>query len=88
MSTSKNETINKFNADGNRDGWWEIYYSNGQLNYKGNYINGKFDGWWESYHPNGQLCSKGNYIKGKEDGWWEEYNVEGELNKNIFYVNI
>ena len=32
MSTSKEEKkINQRNAEGNRDGWWESYHSNGQL---------------------------------------------------------
>jgi antitoxin component YwqK of YwqJK toxin-antitoxin module len=53
-------------------GYWESYWSNGQLRYKGNYINGKEDGYWEVYHSNGQLRYKGNYINGIKDGLWIE----------------
>ena len=32
------------NNKNQRHGLWETYYDNGQLRYKGNYINGKHDG--------------------------------------------
>ena len=43
-------------------GLWEWYYSNGQLGYKGNFINGKQDGLWEWYFSDGRL-------------WYKEYHV-------------
>jgi antitoxin component YwqK of YwqJK toxin-antitoxin module len=65
------------NKQGHPHGYWEFYYLNGQLCYKGNYINGKLDGYWEEYWSDGQLCYKGNYIYGKYDGgWiWNKYKV-------------
>ena len=42
------------------------YYSNGQLEYKGDYKNGKWDGPWVHYHQNGQLYEEGNYKNGKK----------------------
>jgi antitoxin component YwqK of YwqJK toxin-antitoxin module len=62
--------MNKLNDKNQRHGYWETYWSNGQLWYKGNYINGYKDGYWESYYSNGQLKSKGNYINGNEIGYW------------------
>ena len=60
MSTSKENKINQVNADGNCEGYWEQYWSNGQLHYrcKGNFINGKFDGLWKEYDENGNLSEK------------------------------
>ena len=77
--------INQYLPNGKQDGQWEFYHSNGQLWYKGNYINGNRDGQWESYHSNGQLKYKGNYIKGNEDGlWFEGYNED----KHYLQLNL
>jgi antitoxin component YwqK of YwqJK toxin-antitoxin module len=58
----KNKNITPYNEQGQPHGYWEIYQSNGQLMYKGNYVNGKEHGYWEWYHYNGQLESKEYHI--------------------------
>jgi antitoxin component YwqK of YwqJK toxin-antitoxin module len=58
------------NKKGQPHGYWECYWPNGELWYKGNYISGKPDGLWESYYSDGQLWYKGNFINGKGDGLW------------------
>jgi len=66
--------MNQINELGERDGYWEGTFTNGNISYKGNYINGEEDGYWEDYHSKGNLYYKGNFIKGKQDGyWWESY---------------
>ena len=77
--------INLFNAKGNRHGYWEDYWSNGNLMHKGNYVDGKENGYWESYWSNGNLDYKGNYVDGKEHGYWEEYWSNGNLDYKGFY---
>ncbi len=57
---SKN--ITPRNDKGEAHGYWEEYFSNGQLSYKGNYVNGNRHGYWERYWDNGQLDSKIYYI--------------------------
>ena len=58
--------INQYDSEGRRQGYWEYYYSNGNLSSKGNYINGKNDGVWEFYWNNGNLpLSKELYSDGK-----------------------
>jgi len=57
-----NKDITPINKDGKPHGYWEYYYANGNLTYKGNFINGQEDGLWEWYHSNGQLYSKEYYI--------------------------
>ena len=52
--------INKHNQ---RHGWWKQYYSNGNLAYKGNYINGIPDGCWVRYHQDGMLIYKEYHIQ-------------------------
>ena len=45
---------NQRNKDGERDGLWKSYYSNGEVYYKGNYKNGEAHGYWEDYYSNGE----------------------------------
>jgi len=71
--------INLYNEKGERHGYWEWYYSCGQLSSKGKYVNGKQDGYWEEYHSNGQLWRKDNFVNGNRDGYWEVYYPCGEL---------
>ncbi len=74
---------------GNRIGYWEVYYNNGNLNYKGNYNNdGQQIGYWEYYYSNGNLNSKGNYDNcGKIIGCWEEYYSNGSLYEITYFKN-
>jgi antitoxin component YwqK of YwqJK toxin-antitoxin module len=72
---------------GKRDGFWESYYENGQLNWKGNYKDDCLDGPWEYYYDNGQLSYKGNYIGGKEDGIFEHYKENGKFHKKEKWKN-
>ena len=48
--------------DGERHGYHEAYWSNGNLWYKGYYKDGERDGYWEHYHPNGKKVIKQFYI--------------------------
>ena len=41
--------------DGKEEGVWEMYYSNGQLNFKGAYKNGKWEGVWKRYYSDGTV---------------------------------
>jgi hypothetical protein len=79
--------INQYTPDGLKIGYWEKYYSGGELWYKGLFVNGDRDGYWEEYWYNGKLRSKGNYVNGLEDGYWEEYHDNGELLSKGKYVN-
>jgi antitoxin component YwqK of YwqJK toxin-antitoxin module len=88
MNTSeirKENLINLYNEKGEKHGYWEWYYDNGQLSYKGNYVNGKEHGYWEYYHSNGQLSYKGNFINGKQHGYWEAYYSDGDLDYKGYF---
>ena len=72
MNTSeirKENLINLYNEKGEKHGYWEDYYDNGQLAYKGNYVNGEPHGYWEVYYENGKLHYKGYYDMGKRVGY-------------------
>jgi antitoxin component YwqK of YwqJK toxin-antitoxin module len=71
--------INQYDYKGNKQGYWEEYFPNNQLNYKGSFKNGERDGIWEKYFDNGQIGFKGSYNNGDRDGIWEEYWSNGKL---------
>ena len=71
--------------DGERDGLFEKYYDNGQLDFKGNYKDGKRDRLFEYYYENGQLMSKSNYKDGKREGLYEFYYENGQIETKSNY---
>ena len=48
-----------------KNGVVEHYYDNGQLEEKGNYMNGKKEGVWKIYYDNGKLGIKETWKNGK-----------------------
>jgi len=54
--------ITPHNDKGQAHGYWERYYSNGNICYKGNYLNGDKIGYWEYYILNGELMAKEYFI--------------------------
>ena len=78
--------INQYDIDGRKQGIWYEYHDNGELFFKGNYINGEKEGHWEFYYDNGKLDCKGSYVNNLRDGIWEEYGWKnGKLiEKNLF----
>ena len=52
-----------YNEKGEAHGYWELYWENGQLLYKINYINGKQHGLWELYWIDGNLRDKRYYAR-------------------------
>ena len=63
--------MNAYNNKGEQHGPWEIYFSNGPLDWKGEYVNDLEHGLWESYWSNGNLHYKGEYRNSKRIGFWE-----------------
>ena len=55
--------MNQRNEQGQQHGYWEEYRYNGNLHYKGHYLNGKKHGYWERYYSNGQLRYKVFYAR-------------------------
>ena len=54
------------------------FFSNGQLDYKGSFKNGKKEGIWVGYYLDGQLRFKGRYKNGKRHGRWESKTKYGQ----------
>ncbi len=54
------------------------FFSNGQLDYKGSFKNGRKEGIWVGYYLDGQLRFKGRYKNGKRHGRWETKTKYGQ----------
>lgn len=78
--------MNGYNDKGEKHGPWEEYYSNGNLYYKENYINGKLHGLREYYRANEKPMYKVNYVNGKRHGLYEDYNYVGDLLRKEFFL--
>jgi antitoxin component YwqK of YwqJK toxin-antitoxin module len=74
------------NNTGQAHGLWETYYDNGQLCFKGTYINGIEHGPWITYYENGQLRYKITYILGERDGLFQWYYLHGTIREIEFYA--
>ena len=57
------------------------YYSNGQMEFSAEYINGKLDGLSKHWSESGNLISETQYKNGKLHGFWKKYYS----NQNILY---
>jgi len=80
--------INKIpkDADGKSHGLWEQYFDNGQLWFKGEFINGKIHGPWIEYFEDGSLCSKQTLDMGKRIGYFiHNYAYRKPIKR--FYAN-
>lgn len=67
------EECNQYNENGDRHGYWEEYWSSGEIMTRGCYKNGLKNGEWEQYWENGHLWKKGCYVNGIQTGHWVTY---------------
>ena len=73
--------LQNYNASNPLDGWFRLYWENGNLRYEWYFKDGKQDGESKAWWPNGNIKSKRNYKDGKFDGlrnsWYEDGQVAG-----------
>jgi len=73
--------------EGNKEGAWREYYTDGTLRSVGTYTNGKPVGNWKYYYENGKLESEGKYTKsGLLDGTWRWYFDDGSIRRIQSYI--
>jgi antitoxin component YwqK of YwqJK toxin-antitoxin module len=51
------------NEKGDQHGYWKTYWSNGQLRWARNYVNGERFGLYEFYYMDGELSQKKYYAR-------------------------
>lgn len=69
-----------------------VKYTNGQIQYEWNYVNGGKQGIQKGWHENGKLSFEQNYINDHMDGnqksWYDNGNLESEDNYKYTIENI
>lgn len=70
-----------------KNGKYTYNFSNGQVRYVDNYVNGEKHGECVEYYSNGQLRYVDNYVNGKEHGKCIGYYENGPIRHNQNYVN-
>ena len=76
-----------FDKDTNKMMREEVFFSNGKLQWEGNYKNDLEDGKWVYYYESGVVKSEQMYTKGKENGTCLDYNAQGKLVKESHWVH-
>jgi antitoxin component YwqK of YwqJK toxin-antitoxin module len=65
--------------EGNRNGPWKDYATDGTVIAEGAYADNRRTGTWKFYNTNGRLEQAGSYNNGRIDGTWHWYYPGGEL---------
>lgn len=73
--------------DNEKDKEWIHTYENGQIAFKGEFLNGLAVGKHKWYHHNGQIELEGKYQSDTKQGDWIRYNENGEELIKITYKN-
>ncbi|MCB9261552.1 MAG: hypothetical protein H6607_04190 [Flavobacteriales bacterium] len=69
----------------NGNGVLERKYQNGQIEFKGQYVNGEPSGEFVWYHPNGKMATTGMYVGGSRHGEWKWFYENGVQKSAINY---
>ena len=67
------------NSKGQREGIWELFYSNGNIEIRTSYVEGKRDGIAECFYAAGNIESRTSYKEDKEDGIEEWFDKQGNI---------
>ncbi len=73
---------------GNKEGEWIEYYSDGQINVKGQFINNQLNGKVTYYYSTGERRKIGNYTQGIRKGIWLTYDISGKVIKKVDYDKL
>jgi antitoxin component YwqK of YwqJK toxin-antitoxin module len=68
-----------------KDGKWQAFYSNGQLKYEGNFVQGNPDGEHTFYYSNGQVKEINYYTMGISEKNWKKFDENGILLLTVTY---
>jgi antitoxin component YwqK of YwqJK toxin-antitoxin module len=73
------------NSVGQREGIWEYFYPNGNIEGRIPYKEGKMDGIVELFYPSGNIYRRTPYVEGKEDGIAEEFDEQGNITETYLW---
>ena len=70
------------NSKGQREGIWEMFYDNGNIQCRTPYKGGKMNGIEEWFYPSGNIYRRTPYKEGKVDGIDEWFCPSGNIIKH------
>lgn len=70
---------------GVKQGVWEKYFQDGNIQLKGNYFNDNIEGKFDIYYPGKILKTSGEYKKSLKYGEWKYYSILEKLEKIEIY---
>ena len=101
ITLAQNDTLNQTDANGLKQGYWKIYFSDNpsQVKMEGRYVDNKKQGIWKTYFPSGKIKSEVTYVNNRPNGYAKinfyaiiekENGVKSELSNplTIIYDNI
>ena len=63
-------------SDPKPDGSEVVYYDNGNVEYRGGYLDGEMHGPWEFFRRDGSTLRTGTFDRGRQVGTWRSYDRE------------
>ena len=64
---------------------WKHYAPNGEMVYKGKFVDGREDGKHTQWYTDGTIREEGKYSFGQKEGTWLYYNEMGTVVQSITY---
>jgi antitoxin component YwqK of YwqJK toxin-antitoxin module len=71
----------------NGTGHWIYWYSDGQKEREGDYLENMWDGHWIDWYQNGRKESDGVCVNGRRVGHWTEWHENGKKRSEKEYLN-
>ena len=67
------------NSKGQREGIWEIFWMNGNIEWRGTFKDGNMDGIVELFYKDGNIHCRTPFKEGEEDGIEESFDEQGNI---------
>lgn len=74
-------------SEGNKQGFWILYYKSGEKRAEGEYLDGKRIGEWLFYYDSGEIEQKGFYNAGEYNREWKWTFKNGSTKRIENYIN-
>lgn len=68
-------------------GKFTTYFTDGKVNTRIDYLDGKMHGLCESFYPEEKIYMRGYYTKGMKNHNWDTYDENGRIRKTVEYKN-
>ena len=81
------QNINQIDSKGKKQGLWKKTYDNGNIRYKGNFIDDKADGIFYYYYKSGELQLEKEFFHSGSAAATYVYYKNGNLKASGLYVN-